>query len=118
DAQRALSLVRSKAGEWSLDAQRIGILGFSAGGEAAALTTLFTKRQYDAVDAIDRVSSRPDFAILVYPAGLAERGREDQGLMSHVQVTPQTPPMFLVHAYDDRLSALNSALLFVELKKA
>lgn len=118
DAQRAMSLVRSKAGEWGLDPKRIGILGFSAGGETAGLTALFTERLHEPIDAIDRISSRPDFAVLVYPAGMAERGKEEQGLMRHVQVTKDSPPTFLVHAYDDHLSALNSALLFVEMKKA
>jgi acetyl esterase/lipase len=118
DAQRAMSLVRSNAGAWGIDPKRLGILGFSAGGETAALTALFTERQYEALDATDRVSSRPDFAVLVYAASLVERGKEEQGLLPHVKVTKDSPPMFLVHAYDDRLSPLNSALLFVELKKA
>lgn len=118
DAQRAMSLLRSKAGEWGIDPRRIGILGFSAGGETAALTALLNERQYEAVDGADKVSSRPDFAVLVYPGGLVERGKEEQGLLAHVKVTKGTPPMFLVHAYDDRVSPLNSALLFVELKKA
>ena len=56
--------------------------------------------------------------MLIYPAGLAERGKEEQGLLPFVKVTKDTPPMFLAHAYDDNLSPLNSALLFVELKKA
>ena len=118
DAQRAMSLVRSKAAELGIDPRRIGILGFSAGGEIAALTALFTERHYDAVDEIDRTPSRPDFAVLVYPAYLAKTGEGEQGLMPHVQVTKDSPPMFLAHAYDDRISPLNSALLFVELKKA
>ncbi len=118
DAQRAMSLVRSKAAELGIDPKRIGILGFSAGGETAALTALFTERHYEAVDDIDRISSRPDFAVLVYPAYLAKTGTGEQGLMPHVQVTEGSPPMFLAHAYDDRISPLNSALLFVELKKA
>jgi acetyl esterase/lipase len=118
DAQRAMSLARSEAAGWGLDPKRIGILGFSAGGETAALTALFSERQYEAIDAIDRVSSRPDFAALVYPAYLTAPGKEQQGLLPHVRVTKDSPPMFLAHAYDDRISPLNSVLLFVELKKA
>jgi acetyl esterase/lipase len=118
DAQRAMSLVRRHAETWGLDSKRIGILGFSAGGETAALTTLFTERQYTASDDIDRLSSRPDFVILVYGSALVERGKEDKGLLPHVKVTKDTPPMFLAHAYDDQISPLNSAMLFVELKKA
>src|SRR5262249_26100288 len=76
DAQRALSLVRSKAGEWKLDPKRIGVLGFSAGGHLSAATaTNFDKRAYEAIDDIDKVSSRPDFAVLVYPAYLWPRTR-------------------------------------------
>jgi acetyl esterase/lipase len=118
DAQRAMSLVRGKAAEWGLDPKRIGILGFSAGGETAALTALFGERQYASVDDADRTSSRPDFAVLVYVASLVERGKEEQGLLPHVKVTKESPPTFLAHAYDDRVSPLNSAFLFVELKKA
>ena len=118
DAQRAMSLVRSRAAEWGIDPKRIGILGFSAGGETAALTALFAERQYEAMDATDRVSSRPDFAVLVYPAYLVERGKEEQGLLPQLKVTKETPPTFLVHAYDDRVSPLNSVFLFLELKKA
>jgi acetyl esterase/lipase len=71
DAQRALSLVRSKAKEWHLDPKRIGILGFSAGGHlTAAAATNFDKRAYSPIDEIDKVSCRPDFAVLVYPAYL------------------------------------------------
>ena len=118
DAQRAMSVVRSNAADWGIAPRRIGILGFSAGGEAAALTALFSDRQYESVDASDAISSRPNFAVLVYSAYLTERGKEDRGLLPHVKVAKDSPPMFLAHAYDDSHSPLNSALLFVELKKA
>ncbi|HRX81335.1 MAG TPA: alpha/beta hydrolase, partial [Pirellulaceae bacterium] len=73
DAQRAMSIVRSHADEWGIDAKRIGILGFSAGGHlSAATSTNFDKRNYDAIDDVDAVSCRPDFAILIYPAYLTE----------------------------------------------
>jgi len=66
DAQRTMSFVRSKASEWNLDPRRIGILGFSAGGVTAGYAALFgAARQYDAIDAIDRVQSQPDFALLI-----------------------------------------------------
>ena len=68
DAQRALSLVRSKADEWGIDAKRIGMLGFSAGGHLTAwASTNSDKRSYDTIDDVDKVSSRPDFAVLAYP---------------------------------------------------
>jgi acetyl esterase/lipase len=115
DAQRAMSLVRSKAPVWGLDAQRIGVLGFSAGGQVAALVSLFDQRQYEPVDEVDKVSSRPDFAVLIYPGGLDERGQVK--LRDEVQVTKNSPPMFFVHAFDDGVSVFNTLLLATELKK-
>jgi len=74
DAQRAISLVRSRADEWKINPQRIGILGFSAGGETAGLAAiLHAKRQYEAVDKIDEVSCRPDFAALIYAGGFENK---------------------------------------------
>jgi acetyl esterase/lipase len=116
DAQRAVSLVRSKAQSWELAPDRIGILGFSAGGETAALTALFDERKYSAVDDVDQVSQRPDFAVLVYPAYLIEK--DVPRLQSYLRVTDRTPPIFLAHAGDDRVSCLNSVVLYTELKKA
>ena len=118
DAQRAISMVRSRAPEWKLDPQRIGILGFSAGGSAAGLTALFGQdRQYDAVDAIDRVSSRPDFALLIYAAYFVERGQDVMNPNLPVKVTKDAPPMFFVHAFDDGVPVQNALLLAAELKK-
>ena len=71
---------------------------------------------YDAVDAVDQASSRPDFAILVYPGGLVDQ--RTQQLREHVKVTKAAPPMFFVHAFDDGVSPLNSLLLAAEIKKA
>jgi acetyl esterase/lipase len=116
DAQRAVSLLRSQAAELGIDAKRIGILGFSAGGETAGLTALFgDQRQYEAADAIDKVSSRPDFAVLIYPGGFEEKGQAK--LRDHVRVTKDAPPMFFAHAANDPVTALNSLLLATELKK-
>ena len=116
DAQRAVSLVRSKAKQWKLDPQRIGICGFSAGGETAARASLFLdQRQYDASDDVDQVSSRPDFSMLIYPAYLADKktGR----LRDDVQVDKNVPPMFFVHAFDDPVTVHSSLALAAELKK-
>lgn len=118
DAQRAMSLVRSRAAEWKLDPQRIGILGFSAGGSAAGLTALFGQsRQYDAIDAIDQVSSRPDFALLIYAAYFVERGQTVINPNLPVSITKDAPPMFFVHAFDDGIPVQNALLLAAELKK-
>lgn len=117
DAQRALSLVRSKAREWGIDAQRIGVLGFSAGGHlAAAASTNFNRRAYESVDDIDKAACRPDFAVLVYPAYLITKDGKE--MAEDIRVTKETPPMFLVHAGDDRVSAENSAHMYLALKRA
>lgn len=120
DAQRAMSLVRSKAPELGLDPKRIGLLGFSAGGQVAALVSTMQHRQYEPLDDIDKVSCRPDFAVLVYPGGLDEKSKDEKGqpkLREEVSVTKEAPPMFFVHAYDDGVSVFNTLLLATELKK-
>lgn len=116
DAQRAMSLVRSRAAEWEIDPERIGICGFSAGGETAGLTSLLSDRQYDSVDAIDTHPFRPDFAILVYPGGFA--AQDGQALRDHVRIPQHVPPMFFVHAFDDRVTVQHSLLLASAVKAA
>lgn len=117
DAQRAVSLVRSKATAWGIDATRIGILGFSAGGETAGLAAIWhDQRKYTAVDVVDQISSRPDFAVLVYPAYFDVKKQPQ--LRDDIAITKDTPPMFLVHACDDPIPVYNSLLLATELKKA
>lgn len=117
DAQRTLSLVRSLAGEWGLDPSRIGILGFSAGGATAAFAGLLSEqRQYAAADAVDQVSCRPDFALIIYPGALVERDRTT--LNPEVVVPRDPPPMFFVQAFDDPVSVHNTLLLAGELRKA
>jgi len=115
DAQRAVSLVRSHAEEWNLDPHRIGILGFSAGGHLAAVTaTNYDKRQYNALDDVDKVSCRPDFAVLAYPAYLTTGDH----LAPEVRVNAQTPPVFFVHAGDDPISAEGSITMYLALRRA
>src|SRR5579884_695573 len=122
DAQRALSLVRSKAKEWKIDPHRIGILGFSAGGHLAAwASTRFDQRAYKATDTwplddIDKVDCRPDFAVLIYPGYLAERDKEV--LNPDIRVRKDCPPMFLVHANNDPVTPENSVRMYLALKRA
>ncbi|MCU0880741.1 MAG: alpha/beta hydrolase [Pirellulaceae bacterium] len=116
DAQRAMSLVRSKAEEWKLDPRKIGILGFSAGGNLAGATCIrHAERKYAAIDAVDEVSCRPDFGVLVYPAYFID----DSGqLKAEFTPTKDTPPLFFAHAGDDRVKAENSIALYAGLKAA
>ncbi|AGA30989.1 alpha/beta hydrolase [Singulisphaera acidiphila] len=117
DAQRALSLLRSNAADWGIDAKRIGILGFSAGGHLGAWTsTNFDHRGYEPIDAVDRVDCRPDFAALIYSGGVIKKGASE--LTPEIRVTSQTPPMFLVHASNDNVSPENSVQLYLALKRA
>lgn len=125
DAQRAVSLVRGRASEWGIHTNRIGILGFSAGGHLALATaTHFDRRGYDAVDALDQFGCRPDFAIAVYPGYLIEQrpaGVEinTDTLAPYIRIPQETPPVFLVHATDDRVAgAENSAEMYLALKRA
>jgi acetyl esterase/lipase len=117
DAQRSISIVRSRAREWGIDEKKIGMLGFSAGGHlTAAAATNFDKRAYDAIDDIDKASARPDFGVVVYPGGVVERGKD--ALSPEIKVTAQTPPMFIVQANDDRVNSENSVFLYLALKRA
>lgn len=118
DAQRAISLARASAKEWNIDPQRIGILGFSAGGETAGLAAvLHAQRQYPASDSVDEASSRPDFAALIYPGGFIQKDKA-QVLPDYVKVDEKTPPMFFAHSADDGVPVANSVLLFTALKDA
>jgi acetyl esterase/lipase len=118
DAQRAVSLVRSKAREWGIDPQRIGMVGFSAGGHLVGATaTNFDKRSYVPADDIDRVSCRPDFGIMLYSGYLRVNDRDE--LAPDLRVSAQTPPILLVHASDDRISIVdNSVVMYLALKRA
>lgn len=117
DAQRSISLVRSKAKEWGIDPNRVGMLGFSAGGHLTAWTaTNFDKRAYEAVDESDKVSCRPDFAVLIYPAYLV--GKNLTELSPLIPITKETPPMFFAHAGDDPVRPENSVAMYLALKKA
>ncbi len=105
DGQRAVSLVRSKATEWGIDATRIGMIGFSAGGGVTNHVLLNPeKRSYDEVDAIDKISSRLNYAALIYAAGGfgAKAGKNE---LTEATITKENlPPLFFVAAYNDKLA--------------
>lgn len=118
DAQRAVSLVRSHAAEWHINANRIGVLGFSAGAHlAAALSTHFDQRLYDSVDSADSISCRPDFAVIVYPGylAIAEQNMEPN---SEIHPTDKTPPSIIIQAEDDTVHVENATVYFLALKNA
>ena len=115
DAQRAISITRSRAAAWQLDPERIGIRGFSAGGHTAARAAVINgERLYEAADKSDQASCAANFAMLIYPAWLAEK---DGTLKTDISVDKNTPPMLFIHAADDRVSCLSSVALFSALKK-
>jgi acetyl esterase/lipase len=118
DAQRAVSLVRSKAKEWRIDPKRIGIVGFSAGGHLAIATaTSFDKRTYEPVDDVDKVSCRPDFAVPVYSGYL--KSEENDGLADGLRVPAGTPPVFLAHGSADPVSPPeHSVVMYLALRRA
>ena len=119
DAQRTVGLVRFHAAEWHIDPHKIGVLGFSAGGHlVAAISTHFKKRLYTSVDAADKESCRPDFAVALYPGHLWIDDQKFQ-LNPNVPVTRQTPPTFLLQAEDDPVDNINHSLVYyIALKKA
>ncbi|MFO0968883.1 MAG: alpha/beta hydrolase [Gemmataceae bacterium] len=118
DAQRAVSLVRSRAKEWGIDPKRIGMIGFSAGGHLAIATaTRFEKRTYATVDEVDKVSCRPDFAIAAYSGYLKAKDKDE--LSPGLSVPKGTPPVFLVHGSDDPISTPeHSVFMYLALKRA
>ena len=109
DLQRAISYVRANASELNIDANRIGVMGFSAGAHLAVMaSTSFNKRTYPANNAIDKVSCRPNFCLLIYPAYLEG---EHFGLAPEILISPKTPPTMLIQTEDDR-SFINSSLFY------
>jgi acetyl esterase/lipase len=117
DAQRAMGIVREHAAEWGIDPHRIGVMGFSAGAHlSAALSTHYDQRIYDAVDDADKLSCKPDFAVVMYPGYLAFA---DQNFAPNPEVHPtaDTPPTFILQAEDDYTAHVENAVVyFMELK--
>lgn len=118
DAQRAVSFVRTKSREWNINPDRIGMIGFSAGGHLAIATaTSFPKRRYEPIDEIDQASCRPDFAIPVYSGYLKAKDKDE--LEPAISVPKGTPPMFLVHGGEDIISPPEgTVLMYLALKRA
>ena len=118
DAQRAMGLLRKQAPQIGIDPKRLGVLGFSAGGHlAAALSTNYAERTYPAIDDADKMSCRPDFALLIYPGYLTVKEKDDQ-IAPELKIDKKTPPTFLVMAQDDPVRAENAILYTLALKRA
>jgi len=108
DAQRAVRIVRDNAKKWNIDSDKIGIMGFSAGGSLSArASTIFHKRTYTAVDKSDSLSCKPDFTMLIYPAYL-DQG-PGQSLTPELELGKDVPPFFIFQTADDPYG--NSALV-------
>ncbi len=135
DARRAMRLVRAHAAQWNIQPNKIGVMGFSAGGHlASTLLTKFDEGNKSATDSVEQLSSRPDFGVLVYPVISMNKSIMHQGsrnnligaspsaelaaqYSSELQVTKATPPTFLIHAMDDGGVPVQNSLLFFEAMK-
>ncbi|MDD3074942.1 MAG: alpha/beta hydrolase [Proteiniphilum sp.] len=116
DLQRAIAYTRAHATEWGIDANKIGVMGFSAGAHLSAVaSTNYGERTYPKVDSFDEVSLRPDFTILVYPAYLSG---ENFSLSPELKVDQNTPPTILIQAEDDKSHINSSLFYFYALKEA
>jgi len=129
DAQRAMQLVRTRAKEWNIDANKVGIMGFSAGGHLASTAATHFNHSY--IENSNNISLRPDFSILIYPVisfqdSIGHLGSRDRligkkptkqlldSFSNELQVTAQTPPTFLVHATDDDAVPVQNSIVFYE----
>lgn len=108
DAQRTIRLVRARASSLAIDPNKIGVMGFSAGGYLVAQTSNILEPAYAPIDAVDQVSSRPDFAIAFFPGHLCRSGSLDPGM----NVTGRTPPTFLLQAWDDPVDPICNSTLY------
>jgi acetyl esterase/lipase len=109
DAQRTIRLVRARAKELNLDPNKIGVIGFSAGGYLVARTSNIFEPTYKPIDAADKLSSRPDFAVALYPGHLC---RDGDTLDPGIHVTKQTPPTFILQAWDDPVDDICNSTVY------
>ena len=120
DAQRAIRIFRQGAKKWNVDPQRIGVMGFSAGGHLTFMAgTHFDQKTYPSVDAADAVSARPDFICPIYAAYLGDEYRDDRAeIGSLVTITDKTPPTFMAVTLDDKFRGVQAGLLLAKYKEA
>jgi acetyl esterase/lipase len=118
DLQRSIRIVRSKAAEWKIDPQRVGVMGFSAGGHLAAMATShYDTNSYKVIDEIDKQDVRPSFAAMIYPAYLGDMRKDATKLDPLVKIDAKTPPTFIAITHDDSDRALFAALYYAELRR-
>lgn len=117
DAQRAVSMVRSKAAEWKIDPKRIGILGFSAGGHLAATVLTSDGSVSFPKEEVDKHSAIPDFGLLIYPAYLKSEKNPNE-LVPEVSVDAQTPPSFVVIAHGDSRFVEGAVLYYLAMQRS
>ena len=117
DVQRAIRLVRSQSENWKIDPDRIGVMGFSAGGHLTVMAgTQYDTKSYPRVDAADDISCRPDFICPIYAAYLGPKYNDAKAKLStELKITKDTPPTFLAVTSDDKMRGAQSALLFARL---
>jgi acetyl esterase/lipase len=118
DAQRAMGIIRSRAANWKVDPDKVGVLGFSAGGHLSATVSCHdATRTYPAVDEADKINSRPNFTVLVYPAYLVDKTNYAQ-VSPELTVSPATPPTLIVQTQDDSIPVESSIGYYLALKAA
>jgi acetyl esterase/lipase len=120
DAQRAMALVRSNAKEWKIDPNKIGVMGFSAGGHLVAdVSTNYRKKAYSLTDQIDTISCRPNFGIVMFPGHMTFHTNKPYELNKTLPVDRYTPPTFLLQAGNDNVDTIQHSLVYyIALKKA
>ncbi len=116
DGQRVVRLLRANAEKWNIDKDKVGVLGFSAGGQVASiLHTADDVAAYESLDDVDKQSCRPDFSLLIYPWNVFDS--KTQQLLPQIQLSDKSPPAFIVHTHDDRSSSMGSVLIYAGLKQ-
>jgi acetyl esterase/lipase len=117
DAQRAMGILRHRAAEFGFKPDRLGVLGFSAGGNLAVMTALHGNERTYAEDPALDMDARPSFAVPVYPAYLVNDEKSPTALKPEIVVTKDAPPICLIHSSDDKITASGSAMVYLEYKK-
>lgn len=120
DAQRTLGLIRFHAKDWNIDPNKIGVIGFSAGGHLVAdISTNYNKRAYPVMDSADKLSCKPNFGIALYPGHMLEKTTTDYQVNPTIPIDCNTPPTFLLQAGNDPVDTIqNSLVYYIALRKA